>query len=152
LKDAWSNARVTLCPGTTNKYYCGDNNTACCNTSTEISILTIDGSSTSSGISPRTKGGIAVGVIGAVILAMIAVVLFVVRRKRRRARIIDTAVVDQGVQDKEGAVDMIVQPANYGHLEVSNSRPELHPFSMPWELPVGNGGLNELDVGNTRIR
>lgn len=43
----------------------------------------------------------------------------------------DTSVVDQGVQDKEGAVDMIVQPANYGHLEVSNSWPELHPFSMP---------------------
>lgn len=80
---------------------------------------------------------------------MTAVVLFVVR-KRRRARMMDIAVVDQGVQDKEGAVDMIVQPANYGHLEVSNSRPELHPFSTPWELPVGNGGLNELDVGNTR--
>jgi hypothetical protein len=81
-------------------------------------------------------------------LAMTAVV-FVVRRKR--ARIMDTAVVDQGVQDKVGAVDMIVQPVCHGHLEVSNSRPELHPFSMP-ELSVGNGGLNELDVGNTRIR
>ncbi|KUJ13760.1 uncharacterized protein LY89DRAFT_784628 [Mollisia scopiformis] len=156
--DENNNAQVTLCPGTTTKYCCGDNNTACCSTASEISIPNIDDPSTStSGLSRGAKAGIALAIVVVAFLAIVTVLLLIRRKRRNKAKIEEirasaAEILHEKALDKQAAVNVLAHPRFYSRGEDANSRPELHSFPVPWELPDGSIRVNELDAGLGRRR
>lgn len=177
-QDQYSNAQITLCPGTNNTYCCGYNNTACCDTDFAISISGAVGgnemstgtsslgsssptgtsttsftptSSPKSGLSTGAKAGIAIGGVAVVLFAVTAVLFFIGRRKKNnKTKVAETIETPVEEEDKRIVVTVIERPVP--HFEFSGDTPDLHSYAGTWELPDRNIEAKELDTNLPRRR
>ncbi|CZR65518.1 uncharacterized protein PAC_15418 [Phialocephala subalpina] len=155
--DASNNAEVSQCPDDNTKYCCGNSNTACCGTSSEIYIPVLDQPSStisaaptatvthtatstpssnpsSQGLSTGAKAGIGVLAAVAALLAALSFVLFMMmRRMKRNARAETHGATNTMLEEETGRNNNVVKVEP--ELHNYSTRPELHSSSVPWELP-----------------
>lgn len=166
-KDENSNAQVTPCPGSATSFCCGRNNTACCNTATEIVIPTIDdpsfsSTSSSTSVSPSSAPSksatpsptrslrssspsqsttkiiiVAVVVVGVALLATATLVFVLMRRKTRQK---ENAPEARMVQEdmSDLEIDKSINAGVRTELHDQSRTAELHTASASWELPTTN--------------